>query len=576
MLTKKYIKLFSVLETNQRIRSAYFWFFTIIIMFLETFSFGMFYPFLQSITNNTLNEEFLSFLNFFSSSLNIDLSVSLIALLIFTLAIVLKNLFLFFFEFWSMTFLRDLKLDFKSKVLKAHFQDDYEKISNIKTSVYVRDFNSTIDIFIRSLQSTMILIIELSVFIGLVGLLIYIQSKETIFFVMAIGSISIIFILALKNILKSFGGRSLHFDERSLNKLLDILNSTKEILMSKKSPIFIKQFTKFQFKDLTIKRTVSMIQKFPKFFFESMVVVGFTIFIFILSSKGQDINKIIPEIGIFFLAIIRILPAVSKILIYTSKLRYAEAGATKIANDIRNYKNLFKSKNDLIEVGFKDSIDLKKISFNYKNRGKKILDEINLSINKRDYIGIVGESGGGKSTLVDIISGLLKPTGGDIFIDGKKFDNLNTTNWLDKIGYLTQKNNLLDESILTNITLEFNKDNIDTKLISEILEKTGLKDLIDNLPEGIDTPVGENGFAISGGEKQRIGIARLLYAKKEILIFDESTSNLDNKNKENIISTINQLSKEKTIIIITHDESVIKNCKKKYLIKNKKLTTIGL
>ena len=186
-------------------------------------------------------------------------------------------------------------------------------------------------------------------------------------------------------------------------------------------------------------------------------------------------------------------------------------------------------------------------------------------INKNDYIGIIGESGGGKSTLIDIVSGLLKPTNGEIIIDGKKINNLKNTNWLDKIGYLTQKNNLLDESILTNITLEFDKNKIDKKLIDEIIDKTGLSEFINKLPEKIDTQIGENGLYISGGEKQRIGIARLLYDKKEILIFDESTSNLDIKNKNKFIKIINQLSKEKTIIIISHDETVINNCEKNIL-----------
>ncbi len=575
MFSKKNIKLLTVLERSQKIRLSYFALFVIIIMFLETFSFGMFYPFLQSITNNSLDKEFLSFLEFFSEKTNSNLSISLLALSIFTFAIILKNIFLFFFEFWSLTFLRDLKLDFQSKILKAHFKDDYEKISNIKASFYIRDFSSTVDIFIRSLQSTMMLIIEFGVFLGLVGLLIFIQSKETIFLVMSLALIAIIFAIIVKNILKIYGGRNLHLDERTVNKLVDILNSTKEILMSKKSPIFIKQYTKFQFKNLTIRRTVNMIQKFPKFFFEVIVVVGFTTYIYLLSFNDQDINKIIPQIGIFFLAVIRILPAVSKIIIHFNKLKYAEAAALKIAADIENYNNLFTDKKGLDDVTFENSIELKKISFSYKNREKKILDEIDLKINKRDYIGIIGESGGGKSTLVDIVSGLLNPTSGDILIDGKKINYLNTTNWLNRIGYLTQRNNLLDDTVLTNVTLEFNKDNIDLELVNEIFNKTGLIDFVKNLPEGIDTPIGQNGFAISGGERQRIGIARLLYAKKEILIFDESTSNLDNQNKENIISTINQLAKEKTIIIISHDESVIKNCKIKYLIKEKKLKKIN-
>lgn len=574
MFLNNYTKLFSVLEKNQKIRIGYFGFFLIVIMFLETFSFGMFYPFLQSITNNSLNEEFSVFLQFFNNMFNINLSIGLTALLIFTFAIVIKNLFLYFFDFWTLTLLRDLRLDFKSKILKNHFHDDYEKISNIKTSVYIRDFNGTVDTFIRSLQSTMLLIIEFGVFLGLVGLLIFIQSKETIFFVIGLGFLAILFTMAVKKVLKNYGAENLHLQERSMNKLLDILNSTKEIIMSKKSPIFTKQFIKFQFKDLTIKRSVNMIQRFPKIFFEIIVVVSFAVYIFVLSFDGQDINKMIPEIGLFFLATIRILPAVSKIILHANKLKHAEIASLKIADDLQNYNKLFISKKPLTEISFENNLTLNKVSFHYKNRDKTILDEVDFVINKNDFIGITGESGGGKSTLIDIISGLLNPESGEIIIDGQKIKNLQHTNWLNKIGYLTQKNNLLDESILTNVTLEFNKDNIDIKLVNEAINKTGLNELISSLPEGIDTHIGENGFAISGGERQRIGIARLLYAKKEILIFDESTSNLDNKNKENIIYTINQLAKEKTIIVITHDENVINNCKKKYLIKQKKLIKI--
>ena len=204
MFFKNYTKLFSVLEAKQKIRIGYLDF-LIIIMFLETFSFGMFIL-LQSITNNSLNQKFEVF-KIFTNSLNINLSIELTALVIFTLAIVIKNLFLYFFDFWSLTLLRDLRLDFKSKILKTHFQDDYEKISNIKTSVYIRDFNGTVDTFIRSLQSTMLLIIEFSVFLGLVALLIFIQSKETIFFVIGLGLLAILFAIAVKNMLKNYGAK---------------------------------------------------------------------------------------------------------------------------------------------------------------------------------------------------------------------------------------------------------------------------------------------------------------------------------------------------------------------------------
>ena len=293
-----------------------------------------------------------------------------------------------------------------------------------------------------------------------------------------------------------------------------------------------------------------------------------------MSFNNQDISELIPQLGIFFLATIRILPAISKITIYSNKLKYAQIAASKIAEDIKNYNIIFSKKQTLKKIDFNKSIEMENISFNYKNRDKKILNEINLSINKQDYIGIFGSSGGGKSTLIDILSGLLEPTGGEIRIDGKVISKLKSTLWLEKFGYLTQKNNLLDESILTNITLEFNEQNIDRNFFQDTCSKAGLVELIENLPESFNTKVGENGFALSGGEKQRIGIARLLYARKEILVFDESTSNLDLDNKTKIISTINNLSSEKTILIISHDQDIINNCNKKFVLENGTLSQI--
>ena len=156
-------------------------------------------------------------------------------------------------------------------------------------------------------------------------------------------------------------------------------------------------------------------------------------------------------------------------------------------------------------------------------------------------------------------------------MDKKNIQKLKSTNWLDKIGYLPQENKLLDESILINITLEYDIEKINYDLLEEVCHKTGLDNLINNLEQKYDTKVGENGFGLSGGEKQRVGIARLLYARKEILIFDESTSNLDEINKKRFIETVNELSSDNTIIIISHDNEVTKGCNKRYQIKDAKL-----
>ncbi len=564
-------RLFEVLNTYQKLRIIIFGIFVLIIMFLETFSLGMFYPFLQSITNSEIDSRVKEILMNINNHLNLSMNVQLVALSLFAFLIVIKNLFFFYFEYWQMNFIRDLKVKLKSKMLKKHFEDDYEKISNIKTSTYVRDFSSTVESFLKVLQNGMRLIVEFFVFLGLLGLLLLIQSNQTLYLVGSIGLIAIIFSLIFKNILKNYGAKTMGLTERTFGKLLDILNSTKEIIMFKKSDIFIKQYKNLEFKNLNVVRNASIIQKIPKFFFEVLVVLSFTFYVFFVNHNNQDINQLIPQLGIFFLALIRILPGITKILFYSLKIKWAEVASLKIAEDIKTLNEILSKKKTLQEVSFKNSLELKNISFKYKNRENMVLDNINLTIKKGDYLGIVGVSGSGKSTLVDIISGLLKPNNGEIFLDKKNVQKLKHTNWLDKIGYLPQENKLLDESILINITLEYDVNKINLDLLKEVCQKTGLDNLINNLEQKYNTNVGENGFGLSGGEKQRIGIARLLYARKEILIFDESTSNLDEINKKRFIETVNELSSDNTIIIISHDEDVTKGCKKRYQIKDCKL-----
>ena len=301
------------------------------------------------------------------------------------------------------------------------------------------------------------------------------------------------------------------------------------------------------------------------------MVFSFTIFIYFSKRNGLDLKTLVPQLGLIFFATIRLLPALTKALFYTQKLQASEAAALKISNDISFYNSLINTSNtNKTEINFDQKIELQNVFFKYKSRNNYALENVNLEISKNDFIGIYGKSGG-KSTLIDIISGFLSPTKGKIFIDGKEINNLNQTLWIDKIGYLTQENNLLDETIKTNITFEYNDENINKDFFKKVCKDSGLEELINHLPQKENTEIGQKGHSLSGGERQRIGIARLLYAKKQILIFDESTSNLDDFNKEMFISTVKNLSNKKTILLISHDQSVIKNCIRIFNINNKTL-----
>ena len=214
------------------------------------------------------------------------------------------------------------------------------------------------------------------------------------------------------------------------------------------------------------------------------------------------------------------------------------------------------------------------ISFNYETDKKVALNNINIDIKKGKSVGIIGKSGSGKSTLIDIIIGLLEPSSGEILIDGKKIGTKKIL-WQKQLGYIPQEIYLLDDTIRNNITFGIENDKIDEELLLDTIKKSQLENFINSLPNKLDTIVGERGARISGGEKQRIGIARALYNKPKIMIFDEATSALDIYNENKILEEVFENKKDKTLIIISHRNNTVKYCDSIYVMEDGKIIDNG-
>ena len=235
----------------------------------------------------------------------------------------------------------------------------------------------------------------------------------------------------------------------------------------------------------------------------------------------------------------------------------------------KNIKSTISSKEQ--EVSFSKRFEFKDLRFRYKDSEKIILDNINIEIKKGESIGIVGKSGAGKSTLIDLIVGILKPTTGTIIIDDKEYNSV-PHNFKNQVSYISQDVFLFDGSIADNITMSnFNYTNNEKNKIIQSLKSADLYDMINKLPDGIDTMVGENGINLSGGQRQRIAIARALFRESKLLILDEATSNLDNVTEKKIMNSINTLKGKITMIIISHRLSILDCCDFIYEIKNNKL-----
>ena len=298
---------------------------------------------------------------------------------------------------------------------------------------------------------------------------------------------------------------------------------------------------------------------------ETICIGGLLTYMAICIMMGQDIVEMAPQMMAFAVAAVRLMPSVNRINTHVTNIAFYGPSVHFIHDniDFRDYKDEKKVSQRVIEekpaIEVKDAIALEKVTYAYPNTDKLILDEADMVIPIGKSVGIIGPSGAGKTTAVDILMGLLEIKSGKITCGGRDVME-NYGSWLGHIGYIAQNIYLTDDPIRDNVAFGVNREDIDDQRIWEVLEEAQLKEFVESLPEGLNTSVGERGVRISGGQRQRLGIARALYHNPEILVFDEATSALDTETETAIMEAIDKFHGRKTMIIIAHRLRTIENC----------------
>ena len=407
-------------------------------------------------------------------------------------------------------------------------------------------------------------------------ILLFVFNTKVTFFVISISGLSYFVIyFFLKKYLKKFGEIRIENNKLRFNVINEAFGGIKEAKVGGLEDIFIKKFSVSSYLYAKTFTKLIVIQQLPRFLLETIFFGGIILLILYMIAATNSFNSILPIISLYAFAGYRLLPAIQQIYVSISKLTFISPSIDNVYRDFNKLKKS-KDKGDEELITFNKEIILNDVSFDYPNSSKKILKNINLNITKNSIVGFVGKTGGGKTTVADLILGILTPQKGALEIDGKKITTKNVRNWQKLIGYVPQNIFLSDNTIAENIAYGVKKENIDEDKLKKVSITSNLHDFVmGELPNKYQTIIGERGIRISGGQRQRIAIARALYHDCKLLIFDEATSALDNQTEKIVMNAINDLRRSFTIILIAHRLSTLKKCDKIFLFEDGELKEQG-
>lgn len=565
------LKVLRLFNTKEKKKLFYLFIMMIFAAVLETVGIGLIVPLVGLITTpNMIHEQkvlsaIYELFNFHSTT-----SFIVFAVVVLLIVFIVKNLYLLVFNYAQFRVILNQQVKLSRDLFKEYLTKPYTFHLQRNTADLLRNVNDEVPKVLQGIVlSSFQLITEFLVIVCIMVLLLITAPLATLTAAVLMGGSVFVFFSIFKKKISSLGKEQQKVSGNMIKWVNQGLGGSKEVKVTGKEKFFINAYSRQSQIKANNSRYMKMLEQVPRLFIETLLVSTVLLTMLIIVFQGKNTAELISTMALFAMAAFRLMPSITRVVALTTTIRYSQPALEVVYNDLFESQEqklpkelvLDKSIHSLKkgEKVFKEAITLEKVSFRYPNQEKLAIHNVNLSIPIGKSVAFIGESGAGKTTLIDIVLGLLEPEEGEVLIDSKRLKE-NKSLWQQKIGYIPQFIFLSDDTIKGNIAFGIDESEIDEKAVWAALEQAQLKEFVESLPDQLETTVGERGVRLSGGQRQRIGIARALYHNPEILFMDEATSALDNETEKEIMKSIDKLKGNKTLIIIAHRLSTIENC----------------
>ena len=575
-------KFNKVLNKKQKSRVVVLIFMILIGAVLETLGVSMIYPLIETVMMPAVFEQnamivwICNVLGYTSAEQFVTfMLLALIFIFIF------KNLYLLLLYYVQHSFITNSQYRISRDLLKVYLNRPYEFYLNASTGDIMRTVYSDSTGIFNLLLQCMQFITEFMVAIFLGTYLLIIDPVMTIVMGILLVGITLLSSAFLKPRISRIGEESRQQQSKMYKTIMQSINSVKDVKVYAKEDAFLGIYRKYGKRYYNLARDHEVLSSVPRLAIEAFSLSGVLAYMAVMMKLGQNVQTMVPQLSAFAVAAVRLLPSASRINTYLANIAYYRPTLDYVYANVELPKSVderaaeAKAVTETDKLKFHDCIKVEQLYYKYPNTDKYIFENARMQVPYGKSVGIMGPSGSGKTTVVDIMLGLLRVESGTITCDGVNVLE-HYGQWLANIGYISQTINMVDDTIRANIAFGVDVDDIDDARVWQVLEEAQLADFVRNLPNGINTVIGERGVRISGGQRQRVGIARALYHDPEILILDEATSALDNDTEAAIMEAIENFHGRKTMLIIAHRLKTIENCDIIYKVENGKITESSL